>query len=359
MNARIAAVLVVLLAVLGGGALLVRQQADSQKPADAAALGQPLLKGLQASQVAAIAIRQPKGALTIARKDDRWVIAERDGFPADFDKVRNFVLQAISLKIGQAEAIGEKDRARLLLDAGGTAIEFRGADGKLLAGLIAGKKYFKTETENPDKAIGDGRYVVLPGNGKQVLVVADPLTQASTSTADWISNTGFEVAKVKTLEVRYQDGAAGAAWKIERSGDNADWKLAGIRGGEKLDASKANAAGYTFARIELADVAPRDVKPEDTGLASPTVVTATTLDGLSYTLKLGKLAGDNYYATLAIAGEPKPEGKDAEERLKKINQRLPREKELGNYTLMIPKSKLEDILKKRADLLVKKEEKKK
>ena len=356
MNSRVAIILVVLLVVLGGGALLVHQREDARKPADAATLGQPLLKGLQASQVATIAIRQPKGAITIARKDDRWVIAERDGFPADFDKVRNFVLQAISLKIGQAEAIGEKDRARLLLDAGGTAIEFRGADGKPLAGLTAGKKYFKTETENPEKAIGDGRYVALPGNEKQVLVVADPLTQASTSSADWISKAGFEVEKVKTLEVRYPGGAA---WKIERSGDNADWKLDGIRGGEKLDASKANAAGYTFARIELADVAPKDAKPEDTGLAKPTVVTATTLDGLSYTLKLGRLAGDNYYATLAIAGEPKPEGKDAEERLKKINQRLPREKVLGNYTLLIPKSKLEDILKKRADLLVKKEEKKK
>ncbi len=319
-------------------------------------LGQPLLKGLQAAQVAAIAIREPKGAITIAKKDDRWVIAERDGFPADFDRVRGFVLQALALKIGQAEPIGEKDRARLNLGASGTAIEFRGADGKPLAQLTAGRKYFKGETENPDKAIGDGRYVALPGDGKQVIVVADPLTQASTRTADWISKAGFEVEKVKTLEVR---DAAGAAWKIERAGDNADWKLAGLRGDEKLDVAKANAAGYTFARLEVADVAPKDVKPEDAGLDKPAVVSATTLDGLSYTLKLGKLEGDNYYATLAIAGEPRPEGKDAEERLKKINERLPREKALGNYTLLIPKSKLEDIVKKRADLLVKKEEKKK
>ena len=52
-------------------------------------------------------------------------------------------------------------------------------------------------------------------------------------------------------------------------------------------------------------------------------------------------------------------GKDAEERLKAINERLPREKALAAYTLLIPKSKLDDILKKRADLLAKKEEKKK
>ena len=117
-NARVVAVLVVLLAALGGGALLVRQQADSQKPADAASLGQPLFKGLQAASVAAVAIRQPKASITIENKGDRWIIAERDGFPADYDKVRDFVLKAIALKVGQSEPIGEKDRARLLLDAG-------------------------------------------------------------------------------------------------------------------------------------------------------------------------------------------------------------------------------------------------
>jgi hypothetical protein len=355
-NARVVAVLVVLLAALGGGALLIREQAGSQKPADAASLGQPVFKGLQAASVAAIAIRQPKGAITIEKKGERWGIAELDGFPADYDKLRDFVLKIIALKVGQAEPIGEKDRARLLLDAGGTSIELRGADGKPLARLTAGKKYFKAEPENPEKAIGDGRYIALPGEEKRVIVVSDPLTQASARTADWISKAGFEAEKIKALELRAADGNA---WKIERSGDNADWKLAGARGDEKLEVSKANAAAYTFGRIELADVAPKGLKPEDTGLDKPTVVTATTLDGLTYTLNVGRLEGENHYASVAFSGEPTPEGKDAEDRRKKLDERLSREKVLVQYVLMVPKSKLEDILKKRADLLAKKEEKKK
>lgn len=360
MNARIAGVLVVLLIALGGGALLVRQQQSSQKSAGEGTLGQPLLKGLQASQVAAVVIREPKASIRIAKKDERWTIAERGDFPADVDKVRDFVVKAIGLKVGQSEPVGEKDRARLLLDAGGTAIEFLGADGKPLARLTAGKKYFKAEPENPDKAIGDGRYVALPGDDKRVIVVADPLTQASVRSADWISKAGFAAEKVKVMEVRAPEGAAsGSSWRIERAGDNADWKLAGAHADEKLDVSKANSASYSLSLIELADVAPADAKPEETGLDKPTLVTATTFDGLSYTLKIGKLAGDNYYASVAIAGEPKPEGKDAEERLKKIQERLPREKSLAAWTLLVPKSKLDDVLKKRAELLAPKAEKKK
>ena len=356
MNARIVGVLLILLVALGGGALLVQQQQSSRGSADAGTLGQPLFKGLQASQVATIVIRQPKDAITIARKDERWVIAERGGFPADVEKVREFVVKAIGLKIGQAEPIGEKDRARLQLDAGGTAVEFLGADGKPLARLTAGTKYFKVEPDNPEKANGDGRYVALPGDEKRVIVVSDPLAQASTRSADWISKAGFAAEKVKVMEVRHADGTN---WKIERSGDNADWKLAGARADEKLDAGKANAASYSLSRVELADVAPTDLKPEAAGLDKPTVVTATTLDGLTYTLKVGNPSGDNHYATITIAGEPKPEGKDAAERLKKFAERLPGEKALAGYTLLIPKSKLDDVLKKRGDLLAQKEEKKK
>src|SRR5262249_13145394 len=149
----------------------------------------------------------------------------------------------------------------------------------------------------------------------------------------------------------------GSGYRVERSGDNADWKLSG--GSEKVDAPKANAATYSLSLIEIADVAPKDAKPEDTGLDKPTVITAQTFDALTYTLKVGKLEGENYYATVAIEGEPKPDGKDAEERAKKFAERLPREKDFSRYTLLIPKSKLEDTLKKRADLVEKKEEKKK
>jgi hypothetical protein len=272
--------------------------------------------------------------------------------------VRDFVIKATALKIGQSDPVGEKDRARLQLDAGGTRIELRGADGKPLAALIAGKKYFKSEPENPDRAIGDGRYVALAGDEKHVYLVSDPLAQASTKTSQWIDTKSFAVEKVKALDVRYPEGAAaGSSYRIERSGDNADWRFSGSA--EKPDAPKANAASYSLQTLELADVVPKDAKPEDTGLARPTLVTANTFDGLTYTLRVGKLEGENYYVTFAIAGEPRPEGKDAEERAKKLAERMAREKALAAHTLLIPKSKLEDTLKKRADLVEKKEAKKK
>jgi hypothetical protein len=336
MNARVVGILIVLLAVLGGAALLLQREDRAQRPEDAATLGQLLLKDLKAADIAKIRIVEPKAALTLERREDGWVIAERDGFPADLGKVRDFVVKAISLKVAQSEPIGEKDRARLNLDTSSTQVEFNGADGKPLAKALIGKKLFRSEPENPAKALGDGRFVMLPADDKRVFMVSDPLVQATAKTAEWIDRRSFQIAKVKMLEVRYPDGES---WRLERAKDAAPWKLSGaLRPGEQVDTSKANAATYTLGLLDLADVAPKGASPEATGLDKPIRLNATTLDGRSYAVRIGKLEGENYYVTLDSGPE-----KD-----KLFTQRV----------LLIAKSRLEDTLKKRAELVEKKNAKK-
>jgi len=356
MSARVVAVFVVLLAVLGGAALVYRNQDASRRPENAAELGKPLLKELKAADVAAIRIVEAKAALTVQRRDDGWTIAERADFPADVAKVREFVLKLIGLKVGQSEPVGEKDRARLNLDPSGTQVELNGADGKNLARLTVGKKYFKREVENPEKARADGRFVALPAEPGTVSIVSDPLTQASTKSADWIDRASFEVEKVKTLEVR---PPSGAPWRIERTGDNADWKLANASKGEKLDIGRANAASYSLSLLELADVAPPELEKDDaaTGLDQPTLVEAVTFDGLSYAVRVGKLEGENYFVRFSSSGTVAPS--ESDDRIKKLVARLPREKILSAHVLLIAKSKLEDTLKPRAEMLEKKEPAKK
>jgi hypothetical protein len=360
MSARVLGILVVLLVLLGGGALLYQHQQASERPHNAALLGRPLLKDLRAADIAAIRIVEPKASLTVARKDDAWVIPQRADFPADIGKVRQFVVKMLELKVGQTAPLGEKDRARLNVDASGTQLEFDSQDGKPLGRLIIGKKYFKREVENADKAPADGRFVALPNEPDTVYIVSDPLTQASARSGDWIDRSAFQVEKVKTLEVRMPDGSG---WKIERSADNADWKLAGAKPGEKLDIGRANSASYSLSLLELADVAPKDVAQSEqlSGLDKPTLIDATTLDGLAYEIRVGKLEGDNYYVSFSSSGTlgDATLDKEDDERIKKLKARLPREKRLSDYVLLVPKSKLEDTLKPRAELLERKPEQKK
>jgi hypothetical protein len=76
-------------------------------------------------------------------------------------------------------------------------------------------------------------------------------------------------------------------------------------------------------------------------------------------VRIGKLAGDSYYVsfeqsgTLAKAAKP-----DDAERIKKIEERLPKDRALAQHVLLVPKSRLEDTLKKRAELLENRQAKK-
>ena len=336
MSARVVGILVALLVVLGGAALLAQREDSGRRPQNSAALGQLLLKDLKAADIAKIRIVEPKSTLTLDRKEDGWVIVERDGFPADIAKVRDFVVKAISLKVAQTEPVGEKDRARLNLDASATQVEFGGSDGKPLAKMIVGRKVFRSEPENPEKALGDGRFVMLPGDDTRVVMISDPLVQASAKTADWIDRRAFQIEKVKMLEVRYPGGEG---WRVERAGENAEWKLADQKPGERVDSSRANAATYSLGLLDLADVAAKDASPQATGLDKPTRLSARTLAGVSYVVLVGKLEGENYYVKLESGGVEKDKG-------------------FAQRVLLVPKSRLEDTLKKRAELIEKKDTKK-
>ena len=346
MNPRIAAILVLLLAVLGGSAVLVYRQQHALEPSNVGTLGRPLLKGLAAPAIAAIRIAGAKSILTLEHKGKDWVIDERGGFPADFDKVRAFVFEALELKIGQSESIGAQDRARLQLlepdkgDGAGTLVEFRAASGKPLAGLLIGKKYFKQAPADPATAGADGRFVLLPTNPGTVYVVSDPLVQATARSAAWIDKSGISAQKVKILEVQL---AGEQPWKIERARNGAPWVLAGARAGEKVEVTKANSASYSLSLLELADVAPSGTSAQSAGFDKPTAtISATTFDGLRYGFTVGRLEGNNYYLRFTREGESDN---------KKDTARLAREQALVPYTLLVAKSKLDDTLKKRSELL--------
>ncbi|MDX1374359.1 MAG: DUF4340 domain-containing protein [Burkholderiales bacterium] len=375
MSARALAVLVALALVLGGGALWMRAQQRAGEAPGVARLGQPVLKDLKAAEVAAIRIEAPAGTLSIARSGERWTIAEREGFPADLERVRGFVLKAIELKVGQSEPIGAADRTRLALNASGegagTRVRFDAADGTPLARLVVGKKYFKQPPDDPKTAGADGRYVLRPEEPDTVIVVSEPLEQASVQSAMWVDRRGIAAEGVKTLEARLADGER---WKIARASEDSAWTLEGeIPAGQQVAVTKANAASYSMSLLEITDVAPPGITPAESGLDKPSVVTATTFDGLSYALRIGKAVDGKRYAAVTIEGEPskarapKADESDADkanrdkefaERRAALEQRLAREKALEPYVLLIDSIKLEDVLQKRAVFLEKKDDKK-
>ena len=145
----------------------------------------------------------------------------------------------------------------------------------------------------------------LPAEAGTAYLVGDPLTQATVKTAEWIDRASFQVEKVKMLQVRHPATPGGSS--------GAPITLIGVLRAPNLAKSwmlRANAASYSCSFSNFADIAPKDAK--DTGLETPISVEATTLEGANYSIKVGKLAGENHYVSFSASGPgPTPRTRNA------------------------------------------------
>ena len=374
MNRKQFLILIVALVVLGGAGLALFWQDIAAYRESGARIGGKLLPEFKVAEVAQVRLQDAKTQVTLVRKDDRWVVDERAGYTADFQAIGDLIVKLAELKVTQFEQVGASLLPRVDLvepgkgEGGGTLVEFKDKPGKALGTLILGKKVLKKDPLNPLPSAKDGvpagRYVRIVGSKDQVVVVSDPLNAAEAGPGKWLAKDFFKADRIRTLAV----GPQGAApqWKIARDVEWGQWKFAG--GGGNLDASAAVGAVNALGSPEFKDVVV-EPKPED--MEKPTVAVAETFDNLTYTVTLAKKkAGDDYDLAFAVAGEPprqrvpekgeKPEDKerrdkDFAENLKKLEERIAREKALAKWTYVMSKSAVEPLLKDRAQMIARKE----
>jgi hypothetical protein len=370
MNRKQFLILVLTLIVLGGAGFVLFNQNLSEYRESGQKIGAKLLPGLKVADVAQIELRDAKQKTTLVRKENGWVVQERSGYPAEFKSISDLIIKLIDLKVVQAETISEALMPRVQLvepakakDAGegtGTQVEMKDAAGKTLANVVLGKTILKKDPGNPLPNAVDGvpagRYVrVLDKDA--VVVVSDPLANASAEPGRWLDKSFAKAERIKTLTLGGDGG-----WKISRDQEYSQWKFAS--GGGDLDASSAVSAVNGLAGLSFSDVSVTG-KPEDEGKFS--VLTAETFDGLTYTYKIAKRkTGDEYIVNIGVAGEPsaartaekdeKPEEKERRDKdfaqmRKLLELRLAREKIQSQWSYIIDGKQIAPLLKTREQLV--------
>jgi len=361
--------LAVLAVLAAAGAAVILSDRSAWTAADSRA-GQKAIPGLRLSEVAEIAIRDSPGELHLVRGETGWSVRERAGFAADTDRVAALLVKLAELKVVQSEPLPESQRARLeLLEpkdkaaGAGTLIELKDAKGGSLGRLLLGKKIVK----NPPVAAlsrgeteATGRYLTESGDAGTLLAVGEPLTEVESKPEQWLVKDLFRADGVKSISSS-KDGRP--RWSVTRGTESADWKFAGSK--EKPDLQKATDLASSLGWVNLVDVV-ADPGKADTGLDHAIVIKADTFDGLSYTLKVGKRVGDNYYVGIAVGGEPRKartraKGEKAEDKAKKdtefdeyrkkLLEKFEREKKFERWTYLVAKNGLDPLLRDRPGLM--------
>ena len=373
MKGKHLALLLVLVALIGGAGYFLQKDNSSAWDASGSSAGAKVLD-FPINDVARVTIKATGGELNLVKKGEEWTVQERADYPAAFEQVGDLIRKLWELKTVQEVKAGPSQFPRLELvepgkdGAAGTVVEFKDKDGKRLAAVLLGKKFMRKGEGmmGADEGFAAGRYVV-PLGGSKVSLVSETLDSVVVKPESWLKRDFFKVENAKSIKV---DGQAETQrWTLTRENATAEWKLADAKPEETLDAAKVSSFATLFANAAFADVLAPDAKPEDTGLDKPATVTIETFDKFVYTLKIGKPNGENQPVLLALSAdfakerEPvkdeKPEDKakldqEFQATLKRLTDKLAAEKKFEARPYLIAKGTLDQLLKDRAALFAEK-----
>src|SRR4051812_31303576 len=199
MNRKQLAILVVLLVVLGGAGLFLRNKESASWTGSDSAMGKKLLENLPVNDVAQITIKQGTSELNLHKKEDLWRVRERGDYPANFSEISDFLLKAKDLKIVQTEKVGASQLARLALVPGpgpntALTVDLKDQSGRAIKTLLLGKKHMKKGGggRSPMGEMGgeegypDGRYVKVGANSEDVAVISDALANIEAKPEQWL-----------------------------------------------------------------------------------------------------------------------------------------------------------------------------
>ena len=303
MTPRTVTVLAAALVVLGAVALLA--QYDPQPPAPGGGL---LLPGLgedldRISQVSVVGAGSDPVATLVRGEDGNWAVAEKDGYPADVEKVRQTLISLAEARIVEPKTAnpdfydlgveGVEDEA-----AGGLAVTLTGADTPV--NVIVG------DTEGTSQV-----YIREADQAQSFLVDQNP--DAGSETTDWLATEILAIPgpRMARVTVIHPDGETVSVSKADS--DQSNFDVEGIPPGRELQyASVANVMGNVLSNLNLQDVEPRTETDEPV-----TVTEFVTFDGLAITAESVERENEPWVAFRAEyrppAEEPDPQDDPVQE----------------------------------------------
>lgn len=265
--------------------------------------GEPLLSGLKeiVNELEALDLSAAGGEVRVRlrRDEQRWRVLERDGYEADFERVRSLLRSLAEARRAEPRTADPRWYARLGVedvaapDASGIRLDFPGTG---LPGLIIGRA---------DPA-GRGHYARVAGAAQSWLIdrefdlEADPVAWLERSVMD------LPASEIREVVIRHPDG------------DIVHLKSGDTDGGEfvlfNVPAGRSAGPAWNISPVAngLSRVRLEDVRAHDGNLPDDAVrALYTTIDGLNFVASLFADASGNWVHFTVSAETPvRPEGEE-------------------------------------------------
>ncbi|MCU0777096.1 MAG: DUF4340 domain-containing protein [Akkermansiaceae bacterium] len=390
MNKRQVIILWAIAILLGIAVAAVKlTQKDATQSATNRAPGQTLFEKFPAADIASVAIKGAAGGVTLTRKGDKWVVAERDDYPANAAYVNEFIRTLDELKVTRGMEAGPSFAPRFGMDESaakaedrGLTVVFKDAAGKDLATVSLGKNIESGADAGPMGGGGAvGRYIRNHADESGFYAISEMFPAVNDEPSRWLADGFFSPEKIKSITLSAKNSGE-TAWKVTRDTEEAEFKLEGAAAGEVLDTTAAAPLKSLLSYARFNDVVPADKVAERAGADGKRKAVIETFEGFTYTLDITPAkaaaapaadaaappASEDMLLSVSVAAElpkerKKEEGEKEEdaktkdaaftERLKTLTEKLEKEKAFEGRTFLVSRSTVDALLKERADLITK------
>jgi hypothetical protein len=326
-------------------------------------------KNLPINDIAKIQIRSSGATVTLEKKSNIWSVAERNDYPADFDKIRELTRTLWELKPVREIEIGPSQFGRLKIEApgqggdSGIEVDLKGENDAPIGSLILGK--MMEQGEDATRGVA-GRFIFNSSTKDRVYLVSETFaTIEPVNIGSWLDKAFISPGELQ--EIEQSSGSNNQVWRIVRDTPKGDWKLLEAQNGEILEKTFAQALANFSPNF--VDVRPSSSSTDETGLNEPFLVQLKTFDGFKYDLAIGKSGPDKTrYLKFTVSAELNPTrtgapGESPDDKKKKdeefdkkladLRQRLENEKKLEHWVYLVPDWSLDQLLKRRDEIVAK------
>lgn len=301
MSQRIVLILWCVAGVLAALTFFVNSsQGKSSKVPTALASGDDLLSGLSLTKVASAKIEDAENTVTLKNTKDGWTVAEREDYPANFDKFAQTMRSLKDLTVAQSLKAGPAFNERFGMDHEaeaqdnhGTLVTLLDQSGTELETISVGKATESgVNSPNPMQGSSSGKYIRLGSEPDAIYVVNESLTNLDGDPKSWLKSDFIKVQKIKSLDLATPNEDDVQGWTLTRESESADFTAKNLPEGRELDSSKTSSLKniLSFARFDDVLSAEDAEKLKDSSKARQLVI--QTFDNFRYVIDFAPAKND-------------------------------------------------------------------
>ncbi|MCE9519298.1 MAG: DUF4340 domain-containing protein [Verrucomicrobia bacterium] len=368
--------LLLVLAALVGVAYFAQQGKTARLTTAIASVKQRtlLLPDLAVNDIKKIRIRESDKQVNLGVTDGKWTVAERNNYPASFDKIKRALTSLHDLKIAGGQPVSKENLASLKLlsladgstENTGLQFDLMNDKGETLASFIVGKNVESSGGASADSFSGpeEQRFIRIAKEDGTAWLVSEGFSELQPNPQDWIDKSFVDVRKLKTAQIAN-------AWGAERKDENSEFTLMEPKNGDELDTAKVGSLATLLSNPTFTDVLPKD-KGTPEFMKDAITAKLTTFEDFTYEVRLldvkepGKEGESKDYLTFnvtaSIPNERTPEKDEKEEDKKKkdeefaakkkeLEAKLAKEKSLEGWVFEVSNYTVNTLLKRRGEVL--------